>query len=165
MSVRTLRGPVRLPRLTRPRRLGRALGRVDVYGPAQVVTLVVGQNRGHAPKNTSGTCARKPAAFSVGRVDAVFQHLRAQQVGRDFVAATRRTGKGWYKGAPEASVAYEVAYIPPAGGGPPSEASFTAFEKHMDKLAERMARTLCQDSVLLIYDNGGRRKVGAAEWD
>ena len=133
------------------------LGAVEEYGPARAVTLVVGQHRGLKPANQSGRCARKPSKFSAPAVDNTFIRLRAAQVGRENVGATRHTGRGWYEGKPEASVAYEVAFIPSS-----REGSYEQFTKNMNRLAERMAQAFCQDSVLVLREK--KTAAASASW-
>ena len=50
-------------------------------------------------------------------------------------------------------MAYEVAFIPNS-----REGSYGAFTKNMNHLAERMAQSFCQDSVLVLRE----RKTAAA---
>lgn len=149
------------------KRLGsrKPLGRIDEYGPARTISLLVGQNKGLEPRNQTKACARKPSKFSTEKIDDAFLRLRAAQVGRQYVGATRQQGKGWFEGDPESSVAFEIAYIPPEGGGPDSEPTFEAFSKNMNRLAETLAEEFCQDSVLIIRDDGTKRSVAAAVWE
>ncbi len=152
-----------------PRRIGskryKGFGRVEEYGAARTISLLVGQNKGNEPRNTDGACKRKPTRFTVDDVDRAFFRLRAAQVGREFVGATAQSGRGWFEGDPESSIAFEIAYIPPEGGGPPNEATFKEFQDNMNRLAESMAEDLCQDSVLIIRDDGDKRSVAAAVWE
>ncbi len=143
----------------------RNLGRIDEYGPARTITLLVGQDKGTDPRNQGAACRRVTDKLTVAQVDSKFFELRSTQVDKEFVGATRQAGKGWYKGEPEASVAFEVAYIPPEGGGSPSEPTFATFSANMNRLAESMAKALCQDSILIIRDDGNKRSVAAAIWE
>jgi hypothetical protein len=148
----------------RPLRLGstskRLLGKVQEYGLAQQVTLIVGQDKGKQPKNRIASCARKPAKFSPAAIDDEFLKLRGLQVGRAQVGATRTSGRGFFQGRPENSLAFEVAFIPTA-----DEPTFDAFRRNMDRLAERIGEHFCQDSVLIIRDDGTKRSVASAEWE
>lgn len=148
----------------RPLRLGskskRPMGRVEEYGPAQQVTLIVGQDKGKLPKNRAASCARKPAKFSPAAIDHEFLKLRGLQVGRTQVGATRTSGRGFFQGRPENSLAFEIAYIPT-----PDEPTFDVFKRNMDRLAERIGEHFCQDSVLIIRDDGTKRSVASAEWE
>lgn len=137
----------------------RSLGRVDDYGPTQSATLYVGRNRGHEPANRRGSCARAPETYSLTRLDDTFLAARAAQVGRKDTGATRTTGKGWYKGDPESAAAYAVIHIPND-----REQSYEAFRQNMNRLAETMAQRLCQDSVIVVHDDGDRKKSCGAEW-
>ena len=143
-----------------PKHIGgtKPLGRVQTYGPARAVTIVVGQNKGRKPENRAGRCARLPQAFSVEAVDRAFVELRTAQSGRAAIAATRVAGKGWYEGSPEKSVAYEIAFIK----GAVPEKNFREFRVSMDRLAEGLAERFCQDSVLIIRDDGDRRTAAGA---
>jgi len=145
----------------RPRAIGVAkpLGKVEEYGPARQVTLVVGQDKGKEPKNRAGTCARKPPSFSPAAVDAEFIRIRAAQVGEKDVGASAVPGRGWYKGRREDSIAYQVAFIPTG-----SERTFAQFKRNMNRAAELLAERFCQDSVLIVRDSGSRRSVAAATW-
>lgn len=143
----------------------KALGRIDEYGTARTISLLIGQAKGVQPRNTEGRCAREPSSSTAEAIDEAFFRLRAAQVGRPFVAGTRQSGRGWYEGEPEDSVAFEVSYIPPEGGGPENEKDFEAFSKNMDRLAESLAERFCQDSVLIIRDDGAKRNVAAAIWE
>jgi hypothetical protein len=141
-----------------PRRIGstkRPLGKIEEYGPAQQVTLIVGQDKGKQPKNRTASCARKPEKFSPAAIDDEFLKLRGLQVGREQIGATRTKGRGFFQGRPENSVAYEVAFIPTA-----DEPDFSVFRRNMDRLAELIAERFCQDSVLIIRDT--KRSVAAA---
>lgn len=142
----------------------RRFGGIDKYGVSRKITIVVGQNKGKQPKNTSKSCARIPKKFSVRAVDDAFLHARELQVGKR-VEGTRVTGRGWYKNDPEPSVSYDVSYVPPKSGGPASEPTYEVFKENMNRLAERLAEVFCQDSVLIVRDNGKQRSVAAATWD
>lgn len=153
-----------------PKRIGskrgqQRLGRIDEYGPARKITLYVGQNKGQEPRNRTGSCARRPTKFSTAEIDSAFFKARAAQVGKPSVAGTRQSGRGWYEGDPEASVSYEISYIPPEGGGPASEPTFKVFNEHINRLAERLAEDFCQDSVLIVRDDGSKREVASAVWE
>lgn len=120
--------------------LKRRFGDVEEYGPARTITIVVGQNKGKEPKNQAGKCLRKPTKFSTALVDEAFVRARQAQIGKQ-VAATRVSGRGWFRNKPEPSVTYEVSYVPPAGGGPSEERTFESFQKNMDRIAESLAET------------------------
>ena len=142
-----------------PKRIPKGIGEVTEIGAARVITLFVGQAKGVAAKNRAGRCASKPAAFSVAAVDRAFFKLRARVVGAHGVAGRRVSSQGWYEGAKEASVAYEVAFIPNA-----NERTFAEFRKNMDRVAELLAAEFCQDAVLIIRDDGRKRTVADAKW-
>ncbi len=137
-----------------------ALGRIDEYGTARSISLYVGTNKGLEPKNQGGSCARKPERFDDHAIDQVFFDMRAAQVGRENVAGTRQEQRGWYEGDPEGSLNYEVAFIPTD-----EEPDFDAFKKNMNRVAEGLAERFCQDSVLIVRDDGAKREVASAEWD
>jgi hypothetical protein len=148
---------------SKPTALGKAkrkpLGRVVEYGSARTITLVVGQKKGLRPKNRKGTCKRKPRQFAAFEVDTAFLALRRAQVGGENVGATRRVGRGFYQNVQEPSVAYEVAFVPSA-----KEKTFKTFARNMNALAENLAETFCQDSVLIVRDDGRKKSVASAEW-
>jgi hypothetical protein len=148
----------------RPVRLGakpkRALGKIEEYGLSQQITLFVGQDKGKQPKNRTASCARKPAKFSPAAIDHEFLTLRGLQVGRPHVNATRTSGRGFFQGRPENSMAFEVAFIPTT-----DEPTFDVFKRNMDRLAEHIGERFCQDSVLIIRDDGTKRSVASAEWE
>ena len=128
-------------------------------GPAQQVTLIVGLNRG----KTAGLpahCSLQPLMYEREYVDEVFVRLRALQVGIPHVEASRVDARGWYQGMPEGSILYEVLYLP---GSVESETSWEQFLDHMGHLAEQLRFHLCQDSVLLIADDGQHRQTYLVE--
>lgn len=135
-------------------------GKVEPYGPAQSITLYVGQNRGEQAKNQSGACARRPRRFSAEEMDRSFAKLRAKQVGTGNVQATARAQRGWYEGAPEESQSYEVAFIPSD-----NEKTYDKFVEHMNAVAEGLAEEYCQDSVLMIRDDERGKTAWGAEWE
>lgn len=136
------------------------LGKVEEYGEAQTIRIVVGQNKGEESRNTAGRCAIIPEKFSAEDIDRRFVGLRNLQVGKKNVGATRVRGEGWYEGEPEHSVAYEIAYIPN-----PKEPTFAEFQENINELALELAEMFCQDSVLILRDDGTKKTVAAAEWD
>ena len=147
----------------KPVRLGtpvrRRLGDVEEYGTSRTITIVVGQNKGHQAHNRAGKCALAPGRFMAQSIDREFMDLREVQVGRKAIGATRTAGRGWFEGKPEASVTYEVSHIPNE-----REPSFATFKRNMDALAEKLAERTCQDSVLILRDDGGKKTVAAASW-
>lgn len=90
-------------------------------------------------------------------MDETFIELRKQQVGTGNVGATRQKGAGWYQGQPEQSASYQVVFIPT-----PKEKTYRKFTKNMYKLAEKMANRLCQDSVIVVTDDGDIRRAAGA---
>lgn len=153
--IRNRRRRLRFRPTGRPRRLG--LGDVASYGPTRSATLVVGLKKGQAPQNRGGACRRLPGTLSPERVDRAFLSARKSQVGKPNVGATRRLGKGWYQGEGEKSMSYEVIFIPGSG-----ENSWREFTGNMKKLAEKMAKRLCQDEVILVTDNAGKKATYSA---
>ena len=85
----------------------------------------------------------------------------AQVTDNAAIGATRVASRGWFKGKPERSVAYQMAFIPGLPGG---EKTFAAFERNVKRVAERLAARFCQDSVLVLVDNGRRRTAWGATW-
>lgn len=150
----------------KPKRVGKSrqrkarLGRVVEYGTSRTITLFVGMNKGKQPKNRTGRCRRKPKKFSLTAVDKAMATIRAAQVGGDAVEYTRVAGRGFYQGSGEQSVSYQVAFIPST-----NEKSFAQFKRNMNNAAEQLAETFCQDSVLIVRDDGSKRSVASAEWD
>lgn len=137
------------------------LGRVDSYGATQTATLYVGLDKGKDEHNRGGRCKRLPAKAGVAKVDETFVRTRARQVGRENTGATRIKGKGWFEGRPEQSAAYEVVFIPSN-----KESTYQAFRQNINRLAERMAKQLCQDSVIVVHNDGRKRETcGATWWD
>jgi hypothetical protein len=154
--LRRRRLRIRTPRRGRRIRVGR-LGDVASYGPTRAATLLVGLKKGQAPQNRRGACARLPGQLTTSRVDKLFLAERRKQVGAANVGATRQDARGWYQGAPEKSAAYEVIFIPND-----VEPDWRAFTRNMKKLAEKMAKNLCQDEVILVTDNAGKKATYAA---
>ena len=146
-----------------PKRIGddppRGFAKVNELGATRTITLAVGRNKGVEEKNQTAKCARKPREFSVQAVDEIFESSRRSQVGVGAVGATRQATKGWYRGEPEKSVTYQVTYIPNA-----KEKSFRVFKANMDRLAETLAERFCQDSVLILRDDGRKRSTAEATW-
>lgn len=136
---------------------GTALGEVTDYGETRTATLLVGLEKGKHDANNEGACARRPNKFSVGEADRAFETGRLMQVGEKNVAATRRTGKGWFEGRPEKSVAYEIVFIPSD-----AEPTYPDFIANVNKLAAAIGGGLCQDSVLVVHDDSDKRHTVAA---
>lgn len=137
----------------------KTIGRVDDYGPTQRATLYVGQNKGHDDPNRAGTCSRAPEKAAVTRLDEVFLTERRAQVGKEATGATRTKGKGWFRGEPEDAASYDVIYIEN-----PAEPTYGAFRKNMNKLAEKMGKRLCQDSVIVVHNDGDKARSCGAVW-
>jgi hypothetical protein len=150
--------------ISRPRKLGRrrpvrGIGKVVEYGTARTVALVVGQNKGKQPRNRRGRCARKPNTVPLRTIDELFLKLRGKQIGAENVGVTRQQGRGWYEGESEKSATYEVAFIPND-----KEKTYKQFKRNMNKLAEKLGEKICQDSILIIRDDGDARSAASAEW-
>src|SRR5262245_7915977 len=92
-----------------PRRKGLSGAAWDA--PTRSATIIIGQNKGHQPESRSAHCTAAPEVFSSEGIDLQFQRLRAEQVGRRNVAATRYQNRGWYKGQPEPSMGGEVVEL------------------------------------------------------
>ena len=145
---------------TPPRGRRAGLAEVEEIGTAQSVKLIVGRNKGMQPHNKTGRCARRPRKFEASAVDQAFVELRSAQVkDRKAVGASRVTGAGWYEGKGEKNVAYEIAFIPNK-----KEKDFRTFKENVDLLAELLAKRFCQDSVLILRDDGKKRTVASATW-
>lgn len=129
---------------------GERLGTIDPYGRSRSATLYIGRKRGKNRQNQTARCKRLiKRELPIRTVDQIFIDLRCSQVGRENVGATRHTGAGWYQGQPESSLSYEVVFIPSA-----REKSYRAFTKNIKKLAEKMSNRLCQDSIIIVTDDG-----------
>ncbi len=140
--------------------LASRLGDIVEYGEAKTIRLVVGQNKGVEARNIEGRCADEPHKFTAEQVDAVFLDVRGGQVGKKNVGASRVVGEGWYKGDPEHSVGYEIAFIPND-----REPTFERFQENVNELSLILAERFCQDSVLILRDDGCKKTVAAAEWE
>jgi len=161
-----LQGLGKLPRFNgggRKVTLGRPIGDVISYGPTRSATIYVGLNKGKEGPNQEGACKRKPKKFQLRSLDNAFLKEREKQVGKGRVGATRRKGMGWYKGAPESAAAYEVIFIPPDDADK-RETSYTEFRKNMNQLAETIGKRMCQDSVIIVHSDGGKRQSCDARW-
>lgn len=132
------------------KRRGRGLGRVEWDAPTRTATIYVGQNRGNEQRSREGDCRRAPSAYSAKTIDKHFRKLREAQVGAGYVGATRMQNKGWYKGVGEASMAYQVIHDPYV----PGESEWSDFQKRMNQVAETLAKRVCQDEVLVTFDDG-----------
>jgi len=128
-------------------------------GPTQKATLYVGQNKGHNTKNRTKACAKAADRFSIREIDRAFLRLRAKQVGKEATGGTRTKGRGWYEGKPEDAAAYEVIFIPSD-----KEESYRKFRSNLSALADKMSKKFCQDSVIIVHDNGDKTKSYDAAW-
>lgn len=138
----------------------RILGRVDSYGTTRGATLYIGLDRGRAKQNrTAAHCRRAPDKFRVDALDRNFLRMRADQVTKQNTGATRTKGKGWFEGKPETSVAYELVFVPND-----KERSYESFRRNTNRLAERLAKKFCQDSVIIVHNEGRRRETCDAVW-
>jgi hypothetical protein len=136
----------------------KVLGRVDRYGPTQSAIFYVGQRRGNKSAQRQ-RCRHAPTKISVTKTDQGFVKLRSQQVGKDNTGGTRISGKGWYEGRTEPSASYEVVYIPNS-----KEPSYRRFRHNMNRLAEAMGKEFCQDSVIVVHNDGDKRTTCGATW-
>lgn len=148
-----------LKRLGDPIQLGN-VGDVESYGLAQKYTIVIGLNKGKEERNQTGKCLTVPATLNPEVVDNSLLSMREGQVGRNEVGMTRQLAKGWYKGDPEKSLVYDVAYIKTD-----AEPTFEKFEANMKIAAEKLAERYCQDSVMLFKDTGKERETEMAIWE
>lgn len=147
----------------------RSLDRVSDPYPVASATLLIGQNKGKEPANRRGFCASKPKAFSKAQVDRTVRDLRIGEIARrpssasaskaaralaeKQFAASRISQRGWYKGQPEASVAYVFHH----DDSIPGEATPAEFRHRMEQLAEDLTAVLCQDSVIVTFDTPGEK--------
>lgn len=141
-------------------RATRRFGDVESYGRSRTATLYVGRKRGLNKQNRTARCKRAYAGrkqIPIKAVDEAFIDIRAKQVGRENVGATRRKGAGWYQGQPEDALSYEVVFIPSA-----KEKDYKKFTKNMYKMGEKLANRLCQDSVIVVTDDGDIRSAAGA---
>lgn len=136
--------------LGRCKPLRSSLGRLEWKAPTRTATIFVGQNKGKKRRSNEGHCATAPSAYDAGAIDRQFSRIRGQQVGHENVGATRMQNRGWYKGDEEASVAYQVIHDPYA----PGESEWGTFVKRMKTIAERLSKSVCQDEVLVTFDDG-----------
>lgn len=144
----------------KPVRIGaatpRQLGSVEWEAPSRSATIFVGRAKGKNPENRAGRCAAAPETASIQSIDRWFTMVRAAQVGREAVGATRLEAAGWYKGAPEQSVSYQVF--------PDEHETETSFKTNMQTLAEDLAEHFCQDSIIVSLKTGGEEAMGV-KWD
>mgnify|MGYP001568891696 CR=1 FL=1 len=134
----------------------RALGDVRWMGASTSAVLFIGQAKGREPVNRTGKCATAPAVAKSSEVDYWFNMLRAAQVGgKENVAGTRTANRGWYKGQPEPSMAFQIFHDPSVKG----EKTVAAFEKRMKSLAEDLAEHFCQDEVIVTLDRASGKKT------
>ena len=137
----------------------RPLGRTDDYGTTQSATIFVGMDRGLEPSNTRGVCAVQPKKFGVLSLDREFLKVRRDQVGKQNTGGTRTTGKGWYQGKAEKAAAYEIVFI-----ASKREKSYKHFRGNMNRMAEKMGKKFCQDAVIVVHNDGDKRKSCGAVW-
>ena len=128
----------------------RGLGRTSDYGSPVSARLFIGRNRGKEEENRSGHCRTAPRSYSASAVDRSLLALRARQLGSK-ADATRYTTRGWFHGAPEASLVYEIFYT----GDNARESSPEIFKANMTCLAEHVAHKICQDLVIVTHSDGG----------
>ncbi len=138
------------------------LGRATWAEPTMSATLIIGENKGKKfAANKEGFCATRPAKFTTKAVEKTVRHLRELQLQDQYptksdaeiqkmYSASSTSGRGWYEGDPEGSVA--VTFHNEAG-----KKSLPEFRASMRRLADRVASVLCQDSVLLNFDTPGER--------
>lgn len=144
----------------KPVRIGaampRQLGSIEWEGPSKSATIFVGRAKGEKPENQAGRCATAPETASIQSIDRWFTMVRAAQIGRENVGATRLEAAGWYKGAPEESVSYQVF--------PDDSETEVSFKSNMRTLAEDLAEHFCQDSIIVSMKTGGEEAMGV-KWD
>ena len=145
---------------SKPVRIGagskRELGSIAWEGPSKSATLFVGRAKGKEPENQAGRCATAPNVSTIPAIDRWFTMVRAAQIGRENVGATRLEAAGWYKGAPEESVSYQVF--------PDDSETEATFKSNMRTLAEDLAEHFCQDSIIVSMKTGGEEAMGV-KWD
>ncbi len=126
------------------------------YGPNRVATFYVGLHPGKKSRRRAD-CADAPSSIPVDVADQAFLSLRAEQVG-SHVGATRLRAEGWYEAEPEPSLVYQIVYVPSE-----YEHSPRSFVRNMESLAERLAAELCQDEIIVVYDDSLHRVALGAD--
>jgi hypothetical protein len=161
-SVRAVGKPVRIGSRKRRRpRLGpEDPGGLDWDAPVQQATLFIGLKKGKSPKNKRGECAVRPRRFHTESVDKWFRKLRKAQLLKHGVSATRLKAKGWYEGEDEPSLNYQIIFEPSE-----HEPDYKTFKEHMAELAENLSEHFCQDSVIIVTEDQGRRHAYGYSWD
>lgn len=139
-----------------PRRSA-ALGKINWSGKSESATISIGRTKGVAPRNRRGHCASAPDVVPAEAIDKWFGRLRASQVGREKLGATRLTTSGWYKGVPERSLVYQVFYNSETRETP------AEFRRNMRRLAEDLSEHFCQDEVIVSVRRGDSAK--GVTWD
>jgi len=115
----------------------------DLHRKATHVTkLYVGLKRQLDP--TTARCQRAPRKVTATRVDDFFFAERRRQ-GVPKAGATRYSAKGLWMGNRERTAVYEVQWFP---GG---KETYPEFRRHMNRLAQNIARRFCQDAVLVVH--------------
>lgn len=145
--------------------LGRGLASLTDETPASGATIFVGRTRGREEKNAKGKCKRRFSLFRQDKhpadvVDRAFVGHRISQVGEKHFGASAAVGTGYFEGDAEDNHVYQVLYFPND-----AEPTWAAFKANIGRIGEALARDLCQDSVLLVFDDGDRRTLRFAEWE
>lgn len=159
--------PIRKAKVTfrKPTQLGRTLWEA----PTVSATILVGANRGEQPRNNTGFCRKQPRKFTQKQLDETVIGIRTFQLDnhgltpnqvRKNLAASRIEQRGWYKGAPEQSASFLFVHNP----GIPGEETPAKFQAAMKRLGELVGGSLCQDEVIVVFqDPKGSRAAGVVD--
>ena len=142
-----LAGALRLISGGRPLRPPRGLRGYGKYGPGVTAVLYIGRKTG---LNLGRW--REGATLPDAVVDRIVFRARERQVGPLLVGGNLTRLSGWYKGQPERTVKFEVAFEPTS-----RERTPRAFIKNVQTFAQAIAKSLAQREVIVKWDGPGRR--------
>lgn len=140
-------------------------------GDTVAATLFVGRKKGKQPRNRSGFCRTKPKEFKQRDLDETVQGIRSllltdrgltPEEAKKALGGSRVAQRGWYQGVPEASAAYTIFFDPDVKG----EETPERFKSSMQRLAELVGGSLCQDEVIVQFTSpSGNRSMGVRDDD
>lgn len=138
-------------------------------GDTVAATLFIGRKKGKQPRNRTGFCAKRPAEFKQRDLDETVKGIRSLILiergltptqAKNAIGGSRVAQRGWYRGDAEASAAYTIFFDPSVKG----EETPERFKHSMQRLAEYVGGSLCQDEVIVQFTSPtGNRSMGVRD--
>lgn len=127
------------------------------YGSTKSVHLFVGLKRGEKSTAQRGAvCERLPKQLQPRTVDravvSAWKETFEKGTRKLNVSMSRVAGRGWWQGKAEPSHQYTVFL------DGENEQNLASLTRNLTKAAEIVADKLCQDSIIVVSDDGDKRR-------